>query len=298
MFYFARLFDRPVYAWHQRRYRYGASALDLLWYDPRGTDADVARLPLDAWFHNVDVVFLRGKWNDPDAVFVGLKGGDNRANHSHLDLGTFVLDAQGQRWAVDIGADDYNLPGYFGDKRWTYYRLRTEGHNTLVMNGENQDPAAKAPIKAFESTRDHSFAVADLSAAYAKSARGVQRGIAMLDRKHVLVQDEIEAETPVDVEWTMHTNAEAKIDGAVVTLSQKGEHYTVRAVDAAGGSWSVMPVRLKSPQRPLENTRKLVLRFQAKPPLTRVAVLLSPSEKSPPPPIRPLREWHRDQDCE
>jgi len=64
MFFFARLFDRPVYAWHQRRMRRGASALDLLWYDTGGTDADGAALPLDARFRNVDVVFLRSGWND------------------------------------------------------------------------------------------------------------------------------------------------------------------------------------------------------------------------------------------
>ena len=46
------------------------------------------------------------------------------AFHSNLDIGTFVLDAFGERWVVDLGADDYNLPGYFETggrgRRWTY----------------------------------------------------------------------------------------------------------------------------------------------------------------------------------
>ncbi len=295
MFFFARLFDRPVYAWHQRRFRTGVSALDLLWYDPRGTDAEGTSLPLDAHFKNVDVVFFRSAWDDPDALFVGFKGGDNRANHSHLDLGTFVLDALGKRWALDLGPDDYNMPGYFGAKRWTYYRLRTEGQNTLVINSENQEPKAKAPIIAYDSTPATSFAVADLSAAYARHARRVRRGIAVLDRKRVLVQDEIEADTALDVQWTLHTSADVRVADSVATLSLGDKRLRVRVVEPADGSWVVQPLDLKSPQRPAKNVRKLVLRLHPPPLQTRIAVLLSPvdtgQEADERVDLRPLAEW-------
>jgi len=42
------------------------------------------------------VMTLRGKWNDRNAWFVGFKAGDNKANHSNLDIGSFVLDALGK----------------------------------------------------------------------------------------------------------------------------------------------------------------------------------------------------------
>jgi len=281
MFLFARLFDRPVYAWHQRRFGTGTastSALNLLWYDGRGTDADAAALPLDAYFKNIDVVFFRSAWNDDNALFVGFKGGNNRANHSHPDLGTFVLDALGRRWAIDLGRDYYNIPGYFSpEKRWTYYRLRTEGHNTLVIDGENQDLKAAAPIISYGSTPARAFAVADLSAGYAPRARRVQRGVAMLDRKRVLVQDEIEVDAPLNIEWTMHTTANVKIDGPLATLSLDGRQLRVRAaLAAAGAAWQVRPVNLEPPQLPTKNVRKLVLRVKATPPRTRFAVLLAP----------------------
>jgi len=294
MFFFARLFDRPVYAWHQRRMRHGASALDLLWYDPRGTDADGAALPLDAQFRNVDVVFLRSEWNDADAMFVGCKGGNNAANHSHLDLGTFVLDAMGTRWALDLGPDDYNLPAYFGAKRWAYYRLRTEGQNTLVINGENQDPKARAPIVAFRSSPGRSFAVADLSEAYAKSAKHVRRGVLMLDRKRVLVQDEIEATAPLDVEWTMHTTARVRVSGDAAVLSLKGKTLGLRAFPAGIGTWEVREVLPPSPQRPAKDTRKVVLRLRTTPPLTRFGVQLSPGDDESEQgtiPLEPLDGW-------
>jgi hypothetical protein len=63
---------------------------------------------------------LRSEWENPQALCVAFKAGDNKANHSHLDLGSFVFDAAGVRWAMDLGADNYNLPGYFGKQRWDY----------------------------------------------------------------------------------------------------------------------------------------------------------------------------------
>ncbi len=66
------------------------------------------------YFRDAEVGIFRSAWNDRNALWVAFKAGSNAVNHSHLDLGTFVLEALGQRWFVDLGADDYNLPGYFG----------------------------------------------------------------------------------------------------------------------------------------------------------------------------------------
>ena len=159
---------------------------------------------------------LRTSW-EMDATFVAFKAGDNKTNHSHLDLGTFVLDALGQRFAVDLGSDDYNLPDYFGKQRWTYYRLRTEGHNTLVINpgeGPDQDPKAAAKIIKFDAKPERSFGVMDLSAGYAGATR-VRRGIALehtADGDRVIVQDEVAPKTPGDIWWFMHTPADIQVN--------------------------------------------------------------------------------------
>src|SRR4029079_14850466 len=97
----------------------------------------------------------------------------------HLDLGDFVLDAQGERWASDMGPDDYNLPAYFGKNRCTYYRCGTVGQNTLLIDGENQPKEAMAPLIAFSSAKDRAGAIADLSAGYPK-LKSVRRGIELL----------------------------------------------------------------------------------------------------------------------
>jgi hypothetical protein len=295
LFWMSRRFDRPLYAWIERQFTGRPHPLDLVWFDPRGEGPRASRVPPDAWFRGIDTVFMRSAWEDPNAVFVGFKGGNNRANHSHLDLGTFVLDADGQRWAVDLGADDYDLPEYFGRQRWTYYRLRTEGHNTLVINGENQDPAARAPIVAYSSEPDRTYAVADLSAGYRAHASRVRRGVALLDRRHVLVQDEIEAAAPLEIVWTMHTPAEISLDGPRATLRLRDRHLVARILEPAGAHFAVLPASPPPPQAQNQGIVKLVVRLPGRVPGAHIAVVLSPSRdgttSGPTPAVIPLAAW-------
>ena len=209
------------------------------------------------------LAFFRSAWNDKDAVYVGFKGGDNAANHAHLDLGTFVLDALGQRWAMDLGPDDYDLPGYFGAERWTYERLKTSGQNTLMLNGASQDLEAAAPLTAFRTAADGGFAITDLTAAYAAGgATRVQRGISLRDsRSRVLIQDEIETTQPVELTWTMHTQAVIELQGDRAILSQGGSSLEARILAPAGATFSVEELELGPPQQPAPGARRLLVRL-------------------------------------
>ena len=290
MLWLARKFDKPLYAWHERDYVGDKSAFALWWFDPRGGPPE--GLATDRHFRHVDVVMMRSRWNDPDAVFVGFKAGDNKVNHSHLELGSFLLDAAGQRWAIDLGADNYNLPAYFGAKRWTYYRLSTAGHNTLLIDGKNQDPKAVAPIVAFSSTPSRAHAVADLSAAYAKQAKGVRRGIALIDRRQVLVQDEIEGTAGSEITWQMHTRAEIKLDGGRAVLSQKGKKLVARVLSPAGAVFATQPTEAPPPQAQQPDVTKLVVKLPGSEKPLRLAVLLAvEGSDAPAPALSPLGEW-------
>jgi hypothetical protein len=312
MFWLARQFNQPVLAWHERQTS-SPSALDLLWFDGAGTSPKAAGWPLDKYFRGAEVAVLRSGWDDPQALFVGFKAGDNKANHSHLDLGSFVFDAAGVRWAVDLGADDYNLPGYFSSlpgystgPRWKYYRLRAEGHNTLVINpGEtpDQDPAARAQIIRFESGARRAFAIADLTPAYAKNARHVLRGVALLDGDKMLVQDEVRADAPVELWWFMHTPASARIgdDGRTAALEQDGKQLRAEILSPEGAKFQLLDAQpLPSsphPERQAKNerVRKLAIHLNGISD-SRLAVLLVPK-----PPmdgkighavrVSPLTEW-------
>lgn len=277
LFWLARRFNRPLYAWIERQTTVRPHALDLLWFDPRGQGPRSEGTPTDVVFRGIQAAFFRSAWEDPNAVFVAMKGGDNRANHSHLDLGTFVMDADGVRWAMDLGPDDYDLPGYFSRQhRYAYYRLKTEGHNTLVLGDQNQSPAARAPILGFSSTRDHAFVLADLIEGYAGRAEKVWRGLALLGRQHVLVQDELQALKPVSVRWGMHTRAEVQLDGRRARLTDGSASLMARILEPAGASFEVAPVTPPPGQNPNTGVRKLIVRLPGAVTQARIVVLLSP----------------------
>jgi hypothetical protein len=295
MYWLARKLDNPLYAWFERDYAQGGAALDLWWFDPRGSEP--TNYPTDRWFHSADVVFFRSKWQDPRAVFVGFKAGDNKVGHSHLELGTFVLDAGGQRWITALGPDDYNLPGYFGVKRWTYYRLNTQGQNTLLIDGRNQDPQAVAPIVAYHSSPERAHAVADLSAAYAGSARHVARGVALLDRRMVLVEDELLGVTGSRVVWQAHTKAAVELQGDRAVLSQMGEKLTARILFPPGAKFSIEAANPPPPEHQNPEVRKLVIECAARRGLVRLAVLFIPGNgaEEAAPQVTPLAKWIKDR---
>lgn len=316
MFWLAKAYDQPVFSW------WGVQGADanpdpnhLLWYDPdHVTTPYDAGLAFDRYFRHSEVMTFRNAWADPAAVYVGFKAGDNRTNHGDLDLGTFVLDALGVRWAVDLGSEDYNVPGYWdgGEQggRWAYYRKRTEGQNTLVVDpgeGPDQAVAAAGTIVRRGSGPTQAFAIADLTEAHA--ARGVtswQRGVALLDhRRQLLVQDELDAERPVEAWWFMHTAATVRVadDGRSATLQHAGRRLLVRILSSGDADAQFVAMDAKplwtSPD-PAEQTvnagiAKLGIHVTAVQRL-RLAVLLTPLRVGQDadcdvPEVEPLSEW-------
>ena len=305
MFWLSRQFNRPEYAWYERQVA-SPSALDLLWHDTRGDGPTRGGFKLDKYFRGAEIATFRSGWEDQQALFVGFKAGDNKANHSNLDLGTFVLDALGYRWAVDLGADDYNLPGYFGNQRWTYYRMRAEGHNTLVINpteAPDQDPKAAAQIVRFDSQPARAFAIADLSAAYGRGVGEVRRGVALLNRNQVLVQDEIRGDAPADLWWFLHTPAqiELRADTSTAVLRQGAARLLAQIVSPDGARFEVKAaLPLPSSPHPVKQAqnqtlRKLAVHAPGTKPF-RLSIVLAPfreGEAVPvaPPTVTSLDEW-------
>jgi hypothetical protein len=301
LFWLARRFDLPICAWFAAQGR--PHAQELIWYPGRLQDPIEAKMPLDKFFRGVEVATFRGKWNDPKTTFLGFLAGDNRVNHNHLDSGSFVLDMQGVRWGVDLGGDDYNLPGYFGGQRYEYYRLRAESHNTLAIDpgkGPDQNPKAAAKMRRFDSKADRAFAIADLTPVYAGATR-VERGVALLKRQNVLVQDEIEAKSPVDAWWFFHTPAKIKLadEGRRAVLTQGKESLTVTLVAPRDAKFEVRPAEPlpSSPQAAAKKSNKgvetLAVHFPKSAKITS-SIFFTPGDQPPALPkvdLRPLSGW-------
>ena len=258
----ARRYGLPVYAWWENQGSGGA--LDALWWsDSNASLISTNTLP-DSAFHGEsgtafqphEMVAMRGRWNDSRATFVGCKGGEMGADHGDLDAGTFVLDALGKRWFHDLGSDDYALPNYFSFTssstaidRWDYYRMRSEGQNTLTINpSANADMVlgAVAPLIAYQSEPGGtgSFGIHDLTSVYSGMSK-VWRGTRLMGaRNQVLVQDEIQAGTGKTVWWFAHytvptTTVVIDPDGTSATLTQGAERLWCKIV-SGGGTFQIM----------------------------------------------------------
>jgi hypothetical protein len=169
------------------------------------------------------IAMMRTSWTDPNAIYVATKGGSVSINHAHMDVGSFIMEANGVRWAMDFGMQDYEsleskgiqLFGRTQDaQRWTVFRLTNLVHNTLAVNGQHQLVTGSAPIISSGKKSKFMNAVEDLSAVYKGQINSSKRGIAIVDKSHVLVRDEIETlEKETTIRWTMLTPATVKIVG-------------------------------------------------------------------------------------
>jgi hypothetical protein len=227
----------------------------VAFYEPRGTQADVAALPTSKLFPYAGVGVFRSAWDAAQQNYLGFKGGNSGWNHGHLDLGTFVHDFDGRRLVEDLGADSYNLPGYFGPQRFSYYRLNSLGHNVPVFGNVSQAHPVAAPVTAFNASGGAAraeggiavdgWAVVDLTAAYAASAGAVsaRRGFVSLSAAAaVVIVDAFaydNATRPANVTWRIHTRAAA----AQVSRLQVGLDFpraqlaVLQGATACMGSW-------------------------------------------------------------
>ena len=208
---------------------------DLLYYDPDIQTSDTELFPIMSYFHGLESVSFHEDYSDPDALFFTAYAGLSYYYHSHNDGGAFGFDMLGERWATDLGKENYNV----GLTNSAIYRKRTEGHNTLTINnGEayGQDVNAFAPLIKAESSEVGGYAVMDMTSYYASQANSVIRGFYIDDSfTAVTVQDEIDLKADSEVYWFMHTKADIDIiDETTALLSQNGKSIMLQMeTDAA-----------------------------------------------------------------
>jgi len=302
LFWLAQTYNNSLFAdaEHAVLAKYGASPEHIIWYNPASPDKPYPK-DLDRCFRGpVEVALFRSAWDDPDALFVGVKAGYNQVNHGHLDLGNFELDALGVRWARDLGSDNYNLPGYWDKKRrgkrWSYYRLRSASHNVPLLGRKDQNEFAKAKFISYETKKSSAFVLVDLTSAYEQFAKKVTRGVAMVgNRRAVLVQDEFEIQTPCEVVWAMTTDAEIAIDEKTMALlTLNGKQLIAQVLSPAGAEFTVESAEQKPPEKPNTGVKRLMVRLPDVKGNIRMAILLSPVWKDGAvmtAELKPLTEW-------
>ncbi len=220
----------------------------MLWYQPT-EKSPYEGVPEGGVYHGkVPVASLRTRWDDPNATYVGFKGGYNQVSHGNLDIGSFVLDALGQRWVSDFGSEsDYNLEGYwdYAAGRWNFYSQRAEGHNTIVINpskSADQNPYAHAEISEFQSENGNGYGIVDMKTAYQEHANSAMRGIALCGDS-VLVKDEIALKDSSEVLWGINTKADISLsdDKKTAILSLFDKRMQVSIIEPSNATFEVLP---------------------------------------------------------
>lgn len=200
----------------------GFDYLDVLWIDESLNTGTQNSSPDDWGGKNYSNASFRNTWDKSGLVAALHAGENNYLYHGHFDLGSFYVESNGTRFFTDLG----NEKNYELNNRINAYRIRTEGHNTLVIN-PSEDPGqpdkVTCLITAFQSGKE-AYAVTDLTEAYkASGAKRVVRGLKMIkDKKCVIVQDEISLNAAGKIYWFAHTKGSVSVasDGrsAVITV--------------------------------------------------------------------------------
>ncbi|MBL7815743.1 MAG: heparinase II/III family protein [Saprospiraceae bacterium] len=201
------------------------------------------------------VAMMRTSWSKPNAIYVGFKAGSPSVNHAHMDIGSFVMDALGERWSMDFGMQEYESLESKGVKlwgkeqnsqRWEIFRYNNRAHSTLTFNNELQRVEGYASIQSTTENPHFLSAISDISAVYKGQVASANRGVAIIDQSYVAVKDEITTtDKETTVRWTMVTPAEVKItENGTAELTQKGKKLQLKVVEPANitvKTWTSVP---------------------------------------------------------
>ncbi|RHR56934.1 heparinase II/III family protein [Parabacteroides sp. AF17-28] len=200
------------------------------------------------------VCFMRSSWNDPLAVYVGVKMGSPSVNHGHMDVGSFLFEADGVLWGMDLGGEDYNRLETRGvdlwntkqnSQRWDVYRYNNLAHNTLSFNHKYQNVKGKAQIDGYSDQENNMYVISDLTAVYKDQVKSAKRAVSLVNKEYVVVEDMVEATQHFTMmTWTMVTPASAKIlSDNVMLLEKDGKKLYVKVEGPKKVRWHISPAQ-------------------------------------------------------
>ena len=166
------------------------------------------------WFRGIGWVAIQVREDDPSqhVHFVMKSSPFGSISHSHGDQNAFVLAAYGEDLAIQSG--HYVAFNTSMHRQW---RRQTRSKNAILIDGRGQyadrDKArtmkATGQILQAEEHADHVFIKGDATQAYATVNPDVtlcERDVYFVRDSYFVIVDSIEADTPVTVDWLLHTN--------------------------------------------------------------------------------------------
>ncbi len=201
------------------------------------------------------VALIRTSWTDPNAIYVGFKAGSPSVNHAHMDIGSYIIEWGGVRWASDLGSQDYEsleskgiqVFGRTQDaQRWSIFRMNNFAHNTLTVDNKLQLVNGYAKIDRHSDKPGFYYAISDLSSVYKDQLASLQRGVGIVENSYVVVRDELKTlDKQTSIRWTLLTAAEVSITGKdTAILTKDGKQLTLKVdypENVVLKTWSTQP---------------------------------------------------------
>jgi hypothetical protein len=179
------------------------------------------------------VTALRSGWSAND-IYLAVKGGTPSSNHAHMDIGSFVMEANDVRWAMDLGMSDYNTLETNGvdlwnmsqtSERWDVFRYNNMAHNTLTINGNKQLVTGNSQMENLVNTTDLKSVELNLTPLYQNDVASCRRTSAIVSNRYVEIKDEIKAKTSqLTIRWNLATQAvPQKVSNKIIKLNQSNK---------------------------------------------------------------------------
>ncbi len=220
------------------------------------------------------VVIFTGNENNSNGFYFGGKGGRGTVNHGNMDGGSFIFELNGVRWSIDPGNQSYGLLERAGFDLWARcqecdrWKLLTKnnfGHSTLSVNNQLHVVDGMAEIIDFKVGKQPE-ATLDLSPAFARQLKSVQRRFVKDSQSSLVIEDIIEiSEETKWITWQMITQADVQIVKGGAVLFQDGKQLKLE--NLSHPEMMVSVISLDPPplvfDKTIENLKRIEIRIPA-----------------------------------
>ena len=222
----------------------------------------------------IPVGMIRRGWNyDASDVYLCVKGGhadtwtSMNTSHGHMDTGSFVFEAEGQRWSDDIMRPSYgdwfaalqaagSRSGDTSQKglRWDTFRVNNLCHSTISayandgsvankLHPSDQYVSGQANIVALSDTPGRQSFTLDLSGPMKGQVKSARRTVALVNGTDLEVTDEIEALPGLDcpLEWRMLSISKCSVSSDKVVLTSSSNSSLQRELKVTSSLSGVTP---------------------------------------------------------
>ena len=215
---------------------------------------------------DMPIVVVRNGWKfDGTDTYLGIKAGLMHTGHAHMDMGSFIFEAEGERWSDDMmrpGYGDwfqalYDAGGNSGNSdqtamRWDTFHISNLCHSTIVSYTNDGSVTGKhhstdyyadgfATIDQVIESAGRQGAVVNMTAPMKGQLKSAKRTIELVDNSELVVTDEITALDNLDcvLEWRMLSLSTSSVASDKSAISLTGNNtkavrkLTVQSSDSA-----------------------------------------------------------------